>query len=157
MHCWSVFRQQLLFIAWQYACVMFSLRLVLVKLPPIPCWVGYKKAKHPPEPSSIKQQIVECISKTHSIHFNPFWGNHVFVFIAIYGKWFDSILILNSETLRNDDYNIKRNKPNDKTKWIPWKPASFPKLTQSRFVPIQIHGQSELNWVSFWKTVRFSR
>ena len=27
----------------------------------------------------------------------------------------------------------------------------FPNLTQSRLVPIQIHGQSELYWVSFWK------
>ena len=27
----------------------------------------------------------------------------------------------------------------------------FTKLTQFRLVPIQIHGQSELDWVSFWK------
>ena len=27
--------------------------------------------------------IEECFSKTHSVHFNPFWDNHVFVFIAI--------------------------------------------------------------------------
>ena len=27
----------------------------------------------------------------------------------------------------------------------------FSKLTQSRLVPIQIHGQSELDWGSFWK------
>ena len=33
------------------------------------------------------------------------------------------------------------------------KPVSFPKLTQSSLVPIQIHGQGELNWVSFWKTL----
>ena len=35
--------------------------------------------------------------------------------------------------------------------WIPWKPVSFSKLTQSNFVPIQIHGQGELDWVSFEK------
>ena len=29
------------------------------------------------------------------------------------------------------------------------KPVSFPKLTQSRLVPIQTHGQSELDSVSF--------
>ena len=35
-------------------------------------------------------------------------------------------------------------KQNDETKWISWKPVSFPKLTQSRLVPIQTHGLSEL-------------
>ena len=34
---------------------------------------------------------------------------------------------------------------------MPWKSVSFPKLTQSWWVPIQMHGQSELDWVSFWK------
>ena len=37
-------------------------------------------------------------------------------------------------------------KSNDKTKWIPWKNASFPNLTQSSLVPIQLYGQSELDW-----------
>ena len=36
-----------------------------------------------------------------------------------------------------------------------FKPVSFPKLTQSRLMPIQIHGRSELGWVSFWKTTCF--
>ena len=34
--------------------------------------------------------IKECFffSKTHySVHFNPFWDNHVFIFFAIYGKF----------------------------------------------------------------------
>ena len=48
-----------------------------------------------------------------------------------------------------------KNKDNDKTKWVPWKPVSFPELTQSRLVSIQIHGQSELDWVSFWRTLVF--
>ena len=39
--------------------------------------------------------IEECFSKTYSVHFNPFWDNHVFVFIAIYEKFFDYILLLN--------------------------------------------------------------
>ena len=38
-----------------------------------------------------------------------------------------------------------------KLKWMPCKPVSFPKLTQSRLVSIQIHGQNELDWMSFWK------
>ena len=40
----------------------------------------------------------------------------------------------------------KKKKPNDKTKWISWKAASFPKLTQSSLVPFQMHGQSELDY-----------
>ena len=47
----------------------------------------------------------------------------------------------------------KNNKTHDKTKWI----GSFPKPTQSRLVPFQIHGQSQLDWVSFLKNRLFSR
>ena len=28
-------------------------------------------------------------SKTHSVYFNPFWDNHFFVFVGIYGQFFD--------------------------------------------------------------------
>ena len=35
-------------------------------------------------------------------------------------------------------------KSDDKTEWIP---VSFPKLIQSSLLPIQIHGQIELNWI----------
>ena len=37
----------------------------------------------------------------------------------------------------------KQLRTNDKTKWIPWKPVSFPKLTQSSLLHTQIHGLSE--------------
>ena len=40
-------------------------------------------------------QIEEWFSETHSVHFNPFLDNHVFVFIAFYEKFFDYVLILN--------------------------------------------------------------
>ena len=35
-------------------------------------------------------------------------------------------------------------KSDNKTEWIP---VSFPKLIQSSLLPIQIHGQIELNWI----------
>ena len=62
--------------------------------------------------------IEECFSKTHSVHFNPFWDNHDFVFIAIY-KFFDfyaTIRILNSYTLRNDSLYIKKEEEEGKNK-----------------------------------------
>ena len=63
------------------------------------------------------------------------------------------ILILNCETFSKKWRNIhkKKIKPFNKTKWIPVKPVSFPKLTQSRLVPFQMHRQCELDYVSFGK------
>ena len=67
--------------------------------------------------------IEECFSKTHSVHFNPFRDYHIFVFIAIYEKFFDYILILNCLTLTSDclyikreDKNKNKNKNKNKTK-----------------------------------------
>ena len=71
---------------------------------------------------SMNQVVIEeCFPKTHSVHFNLFSDNHLFVFIAFYEKFFDYILVVNCLILRNDCLHIKRKKikPNNKTKWIP--------------------------------------
>ena len=59
--------------------------------------------------SRAAKKIKKCFSKTHSVHFNPFWDNHGFVFKAVYGKFFDYILIVNFLTLRNDSLYIINN------------------------------------------------
>ena len=73
-------------------------------------------------------------------------------FIVIYGKFFDYDFILNGWKIRNDSWQFvhknKNIKPNDETKWIPWKPVFPPpsKFTQSiscSLLPIQLNGLSD--------------